>query len=121
MCLLTYIFVRVLTHMWCMNVGMTIVMIVAIIQQGLTGGNVQQRYDFVLTESAEGGESFCLYVEAAANGMFGAGKGGMINPPDPSMSFVLSMADVAVFDDDVYHLLMDLTALLGIAKVGSTR
>ena len=91
------------------------------IQQGLTGGDVQKRYDFILTESAEGGESFCLYVEAAANGMFGAGKGGMINPPDPSMSFVLSMADVAVFDDGVYHLLMDLTALLGIAKVGFTR
>jgi alpha-mannosidase len=84
--------------------------------QGLTGGDSQKRYDFILTESSKGGEQFLLYVEAAANGMFGAGNGGMINPPNPDLTFVLSLAEVAVFNVDAYHLLMDLTVLAGMAK-----
>ena len=50
--------------------------------------------------------------------MFGAGNGGMINPPNPDLTFVLSLAEVAVFNVDAYHLLMDLTVLAGMAKVG---
>ena len=81
---------------------------------------MQHRYDFTLTDSAQGGESFCLYIEAAANSMFGAGMNGMINPPNPEQYYAIRRAEVAVFDVDVYSLLMDLRVLLSIAKVSST-
>ena len=58
-----------------------------------------------------------LYVEMAANGMFGAGKDGLINPPDPSREYRLSMAEVAVFDAACYEVLMDVTVIIDLAKV----
>ena len=60
---------------------------------------------------------FVVYIEAAANGMFGAGGGGMINPPDPNREFPLVMAEIAVFKPEVYDLLMDLTVLYDLTKV----
>lgn len=54
----------------------------------------------------------------AANGMFGAGKGGMINPPDPDRMFALSMAEIAVFDRKADRIIRDLKLLLAIVKVG---
>ena len=53
----------------------------------------------------------------AANGMFGAGKDGLINAPDPSRKYTLSMAEVAVFDTAYYQVLMDLTVIIDLAKV----
>ena len=53
----------------------------------------------------------------AANGMFGAGKDGLINAPDPTRQYTLSMAEIAVFDTDVYEVLMDLTVIIDLAKV----
>ena len=53
----------------------------------------------------------------AANGMFGAGKDGLINAPDPLREYTLSMAEVAVFDTACYQLLMDLTVIIDLAKV----
>ena len=52
--------------------------------------------------------------------MFGAGKDGMINPPDPNKHFSLSIAEIAVFDQQVYDLIMDLTVLIDMAKVSAT-
>lgn len=49
--------------------------------------------------------------------MFGAGASGMINPPDPSRYYSISVAEVAVFDRDVYNLLMDLNIIYDMAKV----
>ena len=60
---------------------------------------------------------YTLYVEMAANGMFGAGKDGLINAPDPSREYTLSMAEVAVFDTACYQVLMDLTVIIDLAKV----
>ena len=59
-----------------------------------------------------------MYIEAVASDMFGAGASGMINPPDPSRHFSISLAEMAIFDRDVYDLLMDLTILYDMAKVG---
>jgi alpha-mannosidase len=53
----------------------------------------------------------------AANGMFGAGKDGLINAPDPSRMYNLSMAEIAVFDIDCYSLLTDLNVIIDLAKV----
>ncbi len=61
--------------------------------------------------------SFTLYVEAAANGMFGAGRGGLINPPDPNREFSLLLAEVAMFEQDVYDLMMDITVIYDMSKV----
>ena len=53
----------------------------------------------------------------AANGMFGAGKEGMINPPEYNRSFTLSMVEIAVFNRKAYKIISDLKILLGIIKV----
>ena len=60
---------------------------------------------------------FILYVEAAANGMFGAGRDGLINPPDMGKQFPLAMAEIAVLDQAVYDLIMDTTVLYDMSKV----
>ena len=49
--------------------------------------------------------------------MFGAGAGGLINPPDPNREFPLLLAEVAVFEQEVYDLIMDLTLLYDMSKV----
>ncbi len=49
--------------------------------------------------------------------MFGAGKDGLIVPPDPNKTFTITMAEVGVFQVGVYHLLMDLTVLYDLTKV----
>ncbi|XP_031572230.1 alpha-mannosidase 2C1-like [Actinia tenebrosa] len=85
--------------------------------QGLTGADGhQQRTDFLLSYKATGNESYTLYIEMAANEMFGAGKDGLINAPDPSRTYSLSMAEIAVFDTDCYDLLTDLTVIIDLAK-----
>ena len=54
----------------------------------------------------------------AANGMFGAGKDGLINAPDPTRKYTLSMAEIAVIDTAVYAVIMDLMVIIDMAKVG---
>lgn len=61
--------------------------------------------------------SLTLYVELACNGLFGAGKGSMIAPPDPDRRFTLSKAELVIFNRDVYELLVDLEILLDMAQV----
>lgn len=56
-------------------------------------------------------------MELACNGLFGAGKGSMIAPPDPDRRVTLSKAELVVFNRDVYELLVDLEILLDMAQV----
>uniref|UniRef100_A0A8C9NH97 alpha-mannosidase n=1 Tax=Serinus canaria TaxID=9135 RepID=A0A8C9NH97_SERCA len=58
-----------------------------------------------------------LYVELACNGLFGAGQGSMIAPPDPDRRVTLSKAELVVFNRDVYELLVDLEILLDMAQL----
>eukprot|EP00731_Ephydatia_muelleri_P024288 Em0016g559a len=86
--------------------------------QGLTGsadGN-QMRTDFTLVKCAQGGETFVLYLEAAANGMFGTGHNGLINPPDPKKCYSVTRVEIAVFEEVVNELLLDLAVLFGMSK-----
>ena len=53
----------------------------------------------------------------ACNGLFGIGEGTMISPPSSTRYFDLSMADIAVFDRDCNQLILDLTMVIGMAKV----
>uniref|UniRef100_A0A8B9NKM3 Alpha-mannosidase 2C1 n=1 Tax=Accipiter nisus TaxID=211598 RepID=A0A8B9NKM3_9AVES len=64
-----------------------------------------------------GGRHLTLYVELACNGLFGAGKGSMIAPPDPDRRFTLSKAELVIFNRDVYELLVDLEILLDMAQL----
>ena len=61
--------------------------------------------------------SFTVYIEVAANGMFGAGSGGLIEPPNPKREFPLVLAELAVLNQGVYDLMMDLTLLYDMSKV----
>ena len=45
------------------------------------------------------------------------GRNGMINPCDENRQFSLNMAEISVFDQDVYNLINDLTLLIDMAKV----
>ena len=53
----------------------------------------------------------------AANGMFGAGKDGMINTPDLKRNFTLAMAEIATFNREAYNIIRDLKILIGMVKV----
>ena len=53
----------------------------------------------------------------AACGMFGAGCGSMIAPPDGDRLFTLSKADIVVFDRECYNLIIDLSIMHDLAKV----
>uniref|UniRef100_A0A8U8CKN3 alpha-mannosidase n=1 Tax=Geospiza parvula TaxID=87175 RepID=A0A8U8CKN3_GEOPR len=84
--------------------------------QGLTKEG--EKTSYILTRSLKESEphSLTLYVELACNGLFGAGQGSMIAPPDPDRRVTLSKAELVVFNRDVYELLMDLEILLDMAQ-----
>ena len=63
---------------------------------------------------------FVLYLEAAANGMFGTGHNGLINPPDPKKCYSVTRVEIAVFEEVVNELLLDLAVLFGMSKVRLT-
>ncbi|CAL4079511.1 unnamed protein product, partial [Meganyctiphanes norvegica] len=86
--------------------------------QGLsTGISHQMRSDFRISQCWDKkSESFCYYIEMACNNMFGAGNNGMISPPDMNKQFTLELAEISVFDVDVYKLLIDLQILHDMAK-----
>ncbi|NWZ58081.1 MA2C1 mannosidase, partial [Haliaeetus albicilla] len=85
--------------------------------QGLTKEG--EKTSYILTSSLKESEphSLTLYVELACNGLFGAGKGSMIAPPDPDRRFTLSKAELVIFNRDVYELLVDLEILLDMAQL----
>ncbi|NXP11203.1 MA2C1 mannosidase, partial [Thinocorus orbignyianus] len=85
--------------------------------QGLTKEG--EKTSYILTSSLKEAEphSVTLYVELACNGLFGAGKGSMIAPPDPDRRFTLSKAELVIFNRDVYELLVDLEILLDMAQL----
>ncbi|KAK6475249.1 alpha-mannosidase 2C1-like isoform X1 [Huso huso] len=85
--------------------------------QGLTKEG--QKTSYVLTESLTDEEphSLCLYVELACNGLFGAGQGSMIAPPDPDRKYSLQRAELVVFNRGVDELLVDFEMLVDIVKL----
>ncbi|KAJ3367788.1 Alpha-mannosidase 2C1 [Kappamyces sp. JEL0680] len=84
---------------------------------GLTGGSGDTRHvDFDLLEKAQGGEKIRLWIEVAANSMFGEGQITMIGPTNPNVYFTLRTAEIVVFNEDAQSLYWDLDVLLGIAK-----
>ncbi|KAI9278933.1 galactose mutarotase-like domain-containing protein [Phascolomyces articulosus] len=81
--------------------------------QGLTGGDGQERHEYIVTNKAVGGERHTFYIEAACNGMFGVGDNAMV--PDPNRYFSIKTADLVVPDKEVQDLYYDLDIIRGIA------
>lgn len=59
---------------------------------------------------------FKIFVELAANGMFGVGLGGDINPVDPNKYYELLQCELAVFNHDVWDLIFDFSVISEMAK-----
>lgn len=62
------------------------------------------------------GEQVRLYVEMASNGLFGAGKDGMINAPDMKKFFLLATAELIVPNVKATLLYEDMNVLYSIAR-----
>lgn len=60
---------------------------------------------------------FECWVEMAANGSFGAGAGGMIQPPDPTRTYRLRVCTVRLFDRLAGALLHDCALLYDAARL----
>ncbi|XP_068208196.1 alpha-mannosidase 2C1-like [Palaemon carinicauda] len=88
--------------------------------QGLsTGVEKQMRSGYRISECWKPTERrlpLVYYIEMSCNNMFGAGKNGMINPPDENKTFTLEMAEICTLDKQVRKLLLDLDVLHGMAK-----
>ncbi|KAH0619864.1 hypothetical protein JD844_014236 [Phrynosoma platyrhinos] len=84
--------------------------------QGLTTEG--EKTSYIVTDSLKetDSHSLTLYVEVACNGLFGAGKGSMIAPPDVNKKFSLHKAELVVYNRDVHELLVDFEILLDMAK-----
>ena len=91
-------------------------------QQGLVGGDHWCRradYSLFPTRSegrAKGGDSIRLYIEIACNGLFGAGRGGDIEPPDLNRFYKLEECCLAVFNTSAWDLIHDVTLLSSLAE-----
>ena len=86
--------------------------------QGITGGSNGDRHvDFLLTDNAQQ-QVVHLYIEIAANGMFGAGFGGngSIHPPVDDRYYRLATCEIAVANDEAHALWWDMEILIGMVK-----
>ena len=81
-------------------------------QQGLT----DHRNEFELAPPSQWspGQSFSLYIEMAANGMFGTTDG--IKPPDENRYFVLKACNLGLPNSPLRDLYYDLLTLQDIAR-----
>lgn len=89
----------------------------AVPRQGLVGGDHwARRADYPLFPDrkdsiAQKGETLRLYIEIACNGLFGAGRGGDIEPPDMDKYYALEECCLSVFDPTAWALIHDVTLL----------
>ncbi len=82
--------------------------------QGLTGSADGHQARRAVKLGA--GASHVLWLEVACNGMFGVGREGMINAPDPARSFTLTQAEIAVHRPALGALQRRLAVLHDIAR-----
>ncbi|MBW4438302.1 MAG: alpha-mannosidase [Pleurocapsa minor GSE-CHR-MK-17-07R] len=66
---------------------------------------------YTVSDSARGGESLTLYIEAAANHPFGVTEGHYVDRVG-----LLRMAEIAVFRRDIADLLWDMVTIAGMAE-----
>lgn len=88
--------------------------------QGLTGTGIWAQMDptrpeYILTRKARGGEKMVLYVEMAANNLFGLGYDPESNARAANVG-ILRMAEIAVFDREAWDLLWDFKVIADMAE-----
>ncbi|RPJ50629.1 MAG: alpha-mannosidase, partial [Chloroflexi bacterium] len=90
-------------------------------RQGLTGSGGAfrpgikwgpVRPEYVLTQKARGGESFLLYIEMAANNLFGLGYN---EPERLEQVGLLRQAEISIFDREAWDLLWDYKVIADMA------
>ncbi|RUS90694.1 hypothetical protein EGW08_001498 [Elysia chlorotica] len=57
-----------------------------------------------------------VHIEMACNHLFGVGNLALVKPEDDQRTFTLKQAEIALFDRDVYDLILDVETLHDIAK-----
>jgi len=83
-----------------------------VILQGLTPG---YREEYIISKDYVPGPPRTYYIEMACNGMFGAGEGSDIAPPNPNKQFFFAMAQISVFERHIFKLYTDFEMLYQIA------
>ena len=92
--------------------------------QGITSGAIWDpnflRKHFIISDNCKGGEKINLWVEAAANHIFG-----IYQDPDPSINnpkrhgwfnAKVKQIEFGIFDPSLWHLCLDVQALLGLIE-----
>lgn len=79
-------------------------------------GDIKPRKEYVLSKQCKGGERLSFLVEMACTGMFGNGKGGLLHPPDPNLTFTLDEAQIGVFNREKWLLYWDFTVIYDCAR-----
>ncbi|CAG0887056.1 unnamed protein product [Cyprideis torosa] len=87
--------------------------------QGLSFMNTGRNF-YVLTEAEKkdaSSRSITFFVEMACNEDFGAGGDKFLTPPNETRTYKLEKADLALFNQEAYKLLMDLEVLGDIGRL----
>ncbi|KAM4747060.1 alpha-mannosidase 2C1 isoform 2-T3 [Rhinophrynus dorsalis] len=85
--------------------------------QGLTKEGEKTNYILTPEVKQEDPQCMTLYIEMACNGLFGAGRDGMIAPSDPKKTFSLQKAEIVIFHREVQELLLDFEIIYSMAKL----
>jgi alpha-mannosidase len=93
--------------------------------QGITNGSIWDpnfaRTRVLLIENCEGGETIDLWVEAAANSLFGVYTDADPSDENPKrhgwFDAKVEKMCIGLFDEDLWHLYLDVRILLGLVKL----
>ncbi|KAK3704578.1 hypothetical protein RRG08_033620 [Elysia crispata] len=85
--------------------------------QPVQGLNSDSRTSYPLTRKVEASKlHHIVHIEMACNHLFGIGNLALVKPEDDQRTFTLKQAEIALFDRDVYNLILDVETLHDIAK-----
>jgi alpha-mannosidase len=76
----------------------------------------QEQVRPVAVDKSSCGRSVDFLIEAACHEVFGAGKGGMIRPPDPCRTFKIKRCELVLVDDDISALHDEFVLVADIAR-----
>ncbi|CAG5119019.1 unnamed protein product [Candidula unifasciata] len=84
-------------------------------RQGLSGDN--NRISYIISYNLDAADlQQTVYIEMACNHLFGIGNLAIVKTDDEKKTFTLSQAELAVFDRDVFGMILDIEILHDIAK-----
>ncbi|KAH9525275.1 Alpha-mannosidase 2C1 [Bulinus truncatus] len=84
-------------------------------QQGLSADN--DRISYIISHKLSSSDLHkIIYIEMACNHLFGIGNVALVKPEDDKKTFSLCQAEIALFDRDVFNLILDVETLHDIAK-----